>query len=221
MGKSRRFSRLLGMIGLGAILAGGLAVGLAGQAAADEIADKVKKNCAACHGQDGHSKYPKVPSIAGFSAETIRFMLEEYKSEDRTGDKFKPEGGEETTMNAITRDMSRKDILAYAKYFAAQKFVSNKGKYKFDEALAKKGAGLHSRKCEKCHSDGGTNAEDDASLLAGLSREYITRAFEKLENGEQPMPKKMKKKFRKLKDKHIRQLIEYYVAGGGEYIKPE
>jgi len=89
-----------------------------------------------------------------------------------------------------------------------------KGPY-VHEKLAKKGAKLADKKCEKCHSDGGTNPDDDASLLAGQPREYLTRSFEKLSNGEQPMPKKMKKKFKKLKDEQKKALIEYYVSGGG------
>jgi sulfide dehydrogenase cytochrome subunit len=208
MGNKLSVRNMIALAALGAICLGGLTK----ETLADTAA-MVKEKCAGCHGLEGHSKYAKVPNIAGFSAETIKVMLEEYKSKDRIGDKFKPEGGEETDMNAVTKDMSKDDIIAYAKYFAAQKFMPNKGQ--FDAALAKRGAKLHDMKCEKCHSDGATNPEDDASLLAGQTREYLTRAFEKMKAGDQPMPRKMKKKFKKLKDGDFQKLIEYYVSGGG------
>ncbi len=169
--------------------------------------------CAACHGKDGNSKYNKVPNIAGFSLDALTDMLNEYKSNERIGDKFKPDDADETDMNIITKDMSDADIEALAKYYSSQKYQPHFGKS--DAALAQKGAKRHKHKCEKCHSDGATNPEDDASLLAGQSREYLTRAFEKLSNGDQPMPKKMKKKFKKLSDKDKQALIEYYVSGGG------
>ncbi len=173
----------------------------------------VKEKCAACHGEDGNSKYGKVPNIAGFSKDALSDMISEYKEGDRIGDKFKPDNGDETDMNAIVKDLSDADIEALVKYYSSQPYKAHK--QEADAKLAKKGAKLHKRKCEKCHSDGGTNPEDDASLLAGQPREYITRAFEKLSNKEQPMPKKMKKKFKKLSDKQKRELIEYYVSGGG------
>lgn len=176
-------------------------------------ADLAKEKCAACHGEDGNSKDGKIPNIAGFSEAALTDMLGDFKSGDRVGDKYKPEDGDETDMNAVTKELSDADIESLAKYYSAQKFTAHKGEA--DPKLAKKGAKKHARKCEKCHSDGGTNPEDDASLLAGQPREYLTRAFEKLSKGEQPMPKKMKKKFKKLKDKDKKALIEYYVSGGG------
>jgi len=116
-------------------------------------------------------------------------------------------------MNAITKDLSKADIEALARYYSTRPYRVHK--QKADAKLAKKGAKIHRHKCKKCHSDGGTNPDDDASLLAGQPREYITRAFEKLSNRERPMPKKMRKKFKKLKEKQKKALIEYYVSGGG------
>ena len=171
-----------------------------------------KEKCAACHGKDGNSDDPKVPSIAGFSAPTITDMLEEYRSGDREGDKYKPKDGKETDMNEVAKALSEEDSEAVAGYFAKQKFkpVANK----FDAKLAKKGAKIHDKRCEKCHSEGGSVADDDAAILAGQWKEYLEEQFEELSKGERPMPKKMKKKFKKLNDKQKAALIEFYAAGG-------
>ncbi len=171
-----------------------------------------KEKCAACHGKDGNSEDPKVPKIAGFSAATITDMMEEYRSGDRKGDKYKPKDGAETDMNEVAKSLSEEETEAVAEYYAKQKFMPANNK--FDAKLAKKGAKIHDKRCEKCHSEGGSLAEDDAAILAGQWKEYLEEQFEELSKGERPMPKKMKKKFMKLNEDQKKALIEFYAAGG-------
>ncbi len=173
-----------------------------------------KDKCGACHGDDGNSSDPKVPSIAGFSAVTITDMLEAYRSGDRKGDKYKPKNGDETDMNEVAKNLGEADAQAVAEFFAKQTF--KKAPNQFDAALAKKGAKIHDKRCEKCHSEGGTLADDDAAILGGQWKEYLEEEFRKLSAGERPMPKKMKKKFKKLNDEQKKALIEYYASGGGK-----
>ncbi len=173
-----------------------------------------KEKCAACHGEDGNSSDPKVPNIAGFSAVTIVDMLEEYRSGDRKGDKYKPKNGDETDMNAVAKDLNEADSEAVAAFYASKAF--KKAPNKFDAKLAKKGAKIHDKRCEKCHSEGGSLADDDAAILAGQWKEYLQHQFAKLSADERPMPKKMKKKFKKLNDDQKAALIEFYASGGGK-----
>lgn len=188
-------------------------VGLPAASFADGAAI-AKDKCAACHGEDGNSGDPKVPNIAGFSKDTIIDMLEEYRSDERIGEKYKPKNGDESDMNTVTKDLNEADSEAVAAYFAGKKFkkVANK----FDPKLAKKGAKIHDKRCEKCHSEGGSVADDDAAILAGQWKPYLEHQFEKLSAGDRPMPKKMKKKFKKLNDKQKAALIEFYASGGGQ-----
>jgi len=173
-----------------------------------------KDKCADCHGSDGNSSDPKVPSIAGFPETAITDAFENYKSGDREGAKYKPENGEENDMNSIAKDISDSDLKAVAKYYAGQTF--KRQKQAFDAKLAKKGAKLHDRKCEKCHSEGASSPEDDAPLMAGQWREYLENEFKLLASGERGMPKKMKKKFKKLKPDQLKALIEFYVSEGSK-----
>ncbi|MGV6857737.1 MAG: c-type cytochrome [bacterium] len=175
-------------------------------------ASLTKDKCGACHGNNGNSSDPEVPSIAGFSATTITDMMTSFKDGDRTGEKYKPEGGEETDMNAVAKDLSDSDLEAIAGYISKQTF--KKQANKVDAKLAAKGKKIHDKKCEKCHSEGGSAADDDAAILAGQWKPYLMEEFEKLSSGERLMPKKMKKRFKKLKDKQKAALIEYYAAGG-------
>lgn len=178
-------------------------------AIADDAA-MFKDKCGECHGDDGNSTDSKVPSIAGFSAATVEDIMSQYKSGDRVGDKYKPENGEETDMGAITKKLSDDEIKKIAVFLAAQKFKPVK--QDFDEALAKKGKKKHKKKCEKCHSDNGSNAEDDAAILAGQHRAYLEKEFEKIASKEREVPKKMMKKFKKLKPEDRKALIEFYIS---------
>ncbi len=169
-----------------------------------------KDKCAECHGKDGNSSDEKVPNIAGFSKDAIIDTLNAYKEGDRTGDKYTPENGSETDMGEITKDLSDEDIETLASYYASQKFKTQK--QTVDAKLAKKGAKIHDKSCEKCHSDGGSNADDDAAILAGQWKAYLEKEFDKFSSGDRSMPKKMKKKFKKLSDKDKEALIHYYAG---------
>lgn len=169
-----------------------------------------KDKCAACHGEDGNSPNDKVPSIAGFSVDGMTEMLNAYKAGDREGDKFKPEDGEETDMNAVTKEMSDDDIKAVAEFYASKAFKPTV--QEFDAELAKIGAKIHEKNCEKCHSEGGASAEDDVAILAGQWKPYLIEQFEEFSEGERDMPKKMAKKFKKLSDDDKKALIEYYAS---------
>ena len=112
-----------------------------------------KEKCADCHGDDGNSCDEKVPSIAGFSKDTIINTMDTYKSGDRKGDGYTPEGDSETDMGEITKELSDEDIDTLAIYYASEEFKPQK--QTVDTKLAIKSAKIHDKSCEKCHSDGG------------------------------------------------------------------
>ena len=173
---------------------------------ASELTDK----CDSCHGKNGNSEDDKVPSIAGFSAVTIEDITNQYKEGDRPADKYKPKDGEETDMQEIAKKLSEDQIKSVAEHYAKQKFIPHK--QPFDAKLAKKGAKVHKKRCEKCHSDNGSNAEDDAAILAGQWKGYLKRQFDLIASGKRDVPKKMKKKFKKLKPGDAEALIEFYAS---------
>ena len=155
-----------------------------------------KDKCGSCHGADGNSTDSKVPSIAGFPISATMDSLEQYKEGDRKGDKYKPSNGDESDMNTVAKALSEADVEQIANYYAGQKFKT--ASQSIDAALAAKGAKIHEANCEKCHSEGGASPDDDAPLLAGQWKDYLSAEFGKLAAGDRDMPKKMKKKFDKL-----------------------
>ena len=175
-------------------------------------ANKLVENCTSCHGKGGASTESDVPIIGGYSAVYLTGSLTAYKKQERacpetkyrTGDKK----GTKTNMCQITKDMSTSDIKQVAEYFAGQKFVRTP--QKFDPELAKKGKSIHEMSCEKCHSENGTVASDDAGILAGQKMAYLEEQFKLFSEGKRPISKKMKPKLDQLDKAGIDALINYY-----------
>ena len=193
---------------MGMVLVGLLVAPSAG--AADVT--KLVENCAGCHGKDGVSHESDVPIIAGYSAQFLSDTLTGYQSKVRPCPAVKySEGdkkGKESDMCRVAKDLSDSDIAQLGTYFAGKKFVP--AKQSFDAALAKKGAEIHERNCEKCHSEKGSQASDDAGILAGQWMPYLKEQFKDFLGGKRPIAKKMKPKIEKLEQADFDALVNFY-----------
>jgi sulfide dehydrogenase cytochrome subunit len=173
---------------------------------------KLVEVCANCHGKGGASSESSVPVIGGYSTEFLVNNLKAYKNKDRdcpeteyrTGSKK----GTKTDMCKMVNDMSDDDMQKVAQYFAKQKFV--RAKQKFDAELARKGKEIHEMSCEKCHSQGGSVAKDDAGMMAGQWMPYLRQAIEEFNAGKRPIAKKMKYKMEDLNKDDFEALVNYY-----------
>ena len=77
-------------------------------------------------------------------------------------------------------------------------------------SLAATGEGLHKQHCDKCHSDAGTNPEDEAGMLGGQQMGYLATTFEEYAAGTREQPGKMKEKLDALSGDDIKALVHYY-----------
>lgn len=171
--------------------------------------------CNDCHGEDGVSIESDVPTIAGVSPFIIEEYMFEYRdgarpcreSKYRTGDTDRPA----TDMCAIARNLSEEEIPEIAEYYGTKRFVA--AAQDFDAEKAAAGKKIHRRECEKCHSDGGSYADDDASILAGQWMPYLEQVFADYAAGDRAMlDEKMKEKTDPLDTESISALIHYYAS---------
>ena len=165
--------------------------------------EMLANTCAGCHGTAGVSMGPSIPTLAGISATYFVEVMEGYSSGDVPS----------TIMGRLAKGYSEKEIVQMSEYFSKQKFVAATGQ-DFDEAKAKKGAKLHDKYCEKCHSEGGTLAEDDSGILKGQWKSYLKAQLMDYHKKDRKATKKMAKKMKKMYKKHgdagVEALIEYY-----------
>ena len=203
----RRNVRILAVLCMGTLLSG--LVGA--EASAADIATLLGP-CEDCHGKDGASQEPEIPSVGGFSAVYITDSLAVYRDKSRPCEEIKyPAGahkGDTTDMCKVAADLSDEDTGLIAEHYAGKPFV--RAKQSFDAELANSGKGIHNLNCKKCHEDGGSSPDDDAGILAGQWMPYMEDQFEEYASGKRPMPEKMKPKMDKLSADDIKALVHYY-----------
>ena len=168
-------------------------------------ASMLSDTCNGCHGGSGNSTGPAIPTIAGLSKDYFVETMKGFASGDIPS----------TIMGRIAKGYSDEEIGTMADHFGKIKFQKAKGQ-KFDATLAKKGAKLHEKYCEKCHGDGGQSAEDDAGVLAGQWKPYVHWTLDDYRSDKRKATKKMKKKLKQMLAKEgdagIDALLNYYAS---------
>jgi sulfide dehydrogenase cytochrome subunit len=170
--------------------------------------------CDGCHGANGASEWADVPSVAGIDAFVHSDALYVYRDEARPCAMSDFRAGDTSraaiTMCDVAKGMSDADIEAIAEHYAALPFVP--AKQEFDAALAAQGEAIHSRECSRCHSDGGANPDDEASILAGQWMGYLETTFSEYASGAREQPDKMKEKMDALSADDAQALLHYYAS---------
>lgn len=174
--------------------------------------DAIMQGCNDCHGSNGVSQSSDVPTIAGMPefvhADALYLYMDEGRpcseSEYRHGDTSRPA----TTMCAIAAELSEDDIDGLAAAYAEIPYA--KAKQDFDPALAATGEALHNDHCDKCHSDAGTNPDDEAGMLGGNMMGYLDSSMADYKAGNREQPAKMKEKIDALSDDDVKALVHYY-----------
>jgi cytochrome c553 len=119
-------------------------------------------SCAACHGPDGNSTNPTVPSIAGQVGIYLHWQLLLYRDKRRVDPQMAP----------IAGTLSESDMADLAAFFAAQP-PTPPAAAPPDPARAEAGQRLAATyHCDDCHGRDFAGREY-APRLRGLSREYL------------------------------------------------
>jgi len=187
-----------------------LMIGFPAIATAD--VDAIMQGCNDCHGDNGVSQSSDVPTIAGLAefvhVDALYIYQDEARpcaeSEYRQGDTSRAA----TSMCAVAADLSEDDIDAIAAAFAELPYV--KTTQDFDAGLAAAGQALHDQHCDRCHSEAGTLADDEAGMLGGQQMGYLRNMFAQYADGSREQPGKMQEKLELLSADDTEALVNYY-----------
>src|SRR5262245_14437038 len=150
------------------LAASALAVLLAaapGTAGAQSLADKIAR-CAACHGEDGRSKDPKIPHIGGQPKLAVMYALFFYRQGSRKNEE----------MNLIAKDLTDADLSAMAEHVAKLP-LPGPMEGAIDEARFKRGEEIaKARLCASCHNPDYSGREQ-MPRLAGQHEAYTVKAL--------------------------------------------
>ncbi len=190
------------------VIAGMLATGtmaLSGTADAAGASDAMLSNtCAGCHGTNGVSGGPAIPSIVGMEKGVMMTMMTQF------GDKSRPS----TIMGRIARGYNEKELGQIADFFAKQTWVPTT--VPTDEAKVAAGAKLHkSQKCKGCHEENGATQDGEEAMfrLAGQLPASLYMMMKNYQSEDYPnAPRKMTKKLKKMSDDDLHALANFYAS---------
>jgi cytochrome c553 len=128
--------------------------------AAQEMPPKAA-TCLACHGVNGNSTMPGVPSLAAQNARYIYLQLRDYQEGRR----------DNPMMSPMAAGLTRPEMQELANYFSQQK-LSSKG-FKADPDKAKLGlAKANETLCAMCHL-GEFKGQNEIPKVAGQNFDYV------------------------------------------------
>ncbi|MGL5948400.1 MAG: c-type cytochrome [Aeromonas sp.] len=190
----------------------GSALLLCAAGAQADIAPLVE-SCNACHGAQGVSQHTDIPTIAGLAQSNLADQMRAYLDgrPAKTVNHVSGDTSKKGNMTEAVKALSEEQIDALAEHYSALPFKALA--QPFDAALAATGKALHeSADCKKCHTEGGSLAEDEASILAGQPKGYLLTTLDQIKAGELSYDEKMDKAIKAMSEADLKALAEYYAS---------
>lgn len=179
--------------------AAAVALFISGAHAADPEAGKAKAVvCAACHGNDGNSTDPAVPTLAGQPAQAIATQLFQF----REGNRQNPQ------MTPMAANLSNADMNNIADYFAGLKAAPPK--HQTSPANAELGPQLTKKfNCTQCHGPQ-LLGQQHIPRIAGQQPEYLRAQLKGFKaSARADLDGNMTSAAQVLTDKDIDVLVDY------------
>ncbi|MDD5176906.1 MAG: c-type cytochrome [Sterolibacterium sp.] len=150
--------------------------------------------CAKCHGEDGNSKTPGTPSLAGQQPHYLVTAIEEYHQGDRKA----------TAMNPMARGSNKMDLEKLAWYYASQIPAQRSAPPFGDPVVGEPATAM----CGGCHGAHGVSTDGATPTLAGQDATYLVNSMKAYKKGRQNWG--MQRYIAGLGDKDIENIAAYY-----------
>ena len=177
---------------------GTLLLGVLGTAHAADPIEALANTCNNCHGVNGVSVGPNMPSIGGQPEAYLKNVMLEWKSGARYS----------ATMGRLIKGYSDEQIGALAAYFSKKPWVPVA--QKTDDAQVKRGKQVTAR-CLSCHGIAGEGGDDETPKLNGQWAQYLEMELMKYRDESVAMPhKKMRNTAKKMEEGDVAAAAQYY-----------
>jgi cytochrome c553 len=166
--------------------------------------------CSHCHGEDGNSKRPDIPNLAG---QNPAYLLEQF-------DAFVEGRRKDFVMQTLAKEFTMEDKINISVYFSSQKVKSGQ---EIDARAAERGKVTFTNVCQFCHGADG-RGEVGYARLAGQQKQYVINTLKRYRdnaNAERREPEvrrtnpRMEQVTQKLTDEEIRAVANYVASLGG------
>jgi len=165
-----------------------------------EDGKRIAKMCDSCHGHNGNSTKPGIPSLTGLTA---RYLTEATIA-------YRDGAWKQDAMQEMVKFLRDNDIEKVSLYYALQEPVATKKTGKFDLATGEK----IKQACTLCHSDAGIKKDPRIPNLNGQDHQYLIDATLAYGNGKR-LNEDMKSIAKTIKAQDASNLINvtgYYAA---------
>lgn len=125
-----------------------------------EAGKVVSEGCSGCHGDEGVSSDPKVPSLAGQDAQYLASAIFEYANEKR----------HVAAMTDAVKELDKQAVKNVASYYAS--LPGAKPEVRLPESPE-----IWVEKCARCHGVAGYSDQTDKPILTGQRQSYLVKAL--------------------------------------------
>lgn len=185
------------------VLSLGLALGVLSPLAwSANPTESLAATCNNCHGVNGVSVGPSMPSIGGLPETYLKTVMLQWKSGERYS----------ATMGRLIKGYSDQQIADLAKYYAGKPWVPVP--QKVDAKVLAQGKGASDR-CATCHGDTGSQPDDPAEtpMIHGQWAKYMELEMMKYRDKEVAMPhRRMRGNTQRLQEEDVAAVARYYAS---------
>jgi cytochrome c553 len=157
----------------------------------------VAKPCFGCHGEDGNTTLPGLPSLAGLQPSYLQSALNAYLNGRRS----------DPIMVNFRHALQERDVKNLAAYFSSQSRVKSSLPVSGNAERGKQAAKI----CVGCHGLDGNSVNPAMPSISGQNADYLVKAITAYRSGQRKSDL-MQGAVAKLDDKAIANLAAYYAA---------
>jgi len=152
--------------------------------------------CVKCHGEEGNSATPGIPTLAGQQPHYLVTAIQEYHRGER----------KKAPMDSILRDANSRELESLAMYFAsrtpAQRPAPRSGDPKAGEPLT--------AMCGGCHGPNGVSSDAATPSLAGQDPQYLLKSIKAYRTSRQHWG--MQRYVAGLSDQNMENISAFYAV---------
>ncbi len=123
-------------------------------------------SCVPCHGENGASKIPQNPILAGQHLYYLYLQLRDFKSGARKN----------LVMQPVMQTLENEDLMLIAEYFSEQKWPQNEFTAPTEKDVAKGELIVNQGQCVQCHL-GGFEGASGVPRVAGQYPSYVEKTL--------------------------------------------